>query len=204
MTETVVHVETLKQWKSVLDVWFEQGYDWIFKTQEYFEYSFEQGSRFLVLKDNKIWHSQTSQDVDVIEYADFMKQQEETMTKETYYVTQEQLDLIERAKIMSYTLTAITSRANLQKEFYAMTFRGIELQNAILRYLGGDISIEFKVKEEQLYRLWRIDDDKNRVYMIINNLGNPTWILDSEFAFTAPREEIEKWKTPAWDIEKVD
>ncbi len=28
MAETVVHVTTLKQWKSVLDVWFRQGYSW--------------------------------------------------------------------------------------------------------------------------------------------------------------------------------
>lgn len=26
--ETVLHVTTLEEWKSVLDVWFEQGYYW--------------------------------------------------------------------------------------------------------------------------------------------------------------------------------
>lgn len=64
-------------------------------------------------------------------------------------------------------------------------------------------SIEFKVKE-QLYRLCRIDELKNKVYMQTNSLGTPDWTSSTELSFTAPREEIEKWQAPAWEIEKAD
>ena len=158
--ETMVHVKTIEQWKSVLDVWFAQGHKWIFKTQEYFEYPFKRGSRFLVLQDNKIWHSQTSQDVDVIEYADFMEQQEKTMAKETYYVTQEQLDWIEIVRKSEFPIYDLIMMSGFRK--LVRGFKPKEDKD-LLKYLGGDTSIEFKVKE-QLYRLWRIDDGANRVY----------------------------------------
>ena len=70
------------------------------------------------------------------------------------------------------------------------------------QYLSGDNKIEFKVKE-QLYRLWRIDDDKNRVYMRFN-YGTPDWTSDIDYAFTAPLDEIKKHKTVSWEIEKAD
>ena len=34
--------------------------------------------------------------------------------------------------------------------------------------------------------------------------GTPTYSSNEYNAFTAPLEEIKKWKTPAWDIEDVD
>lgn len=122
---------------------------------------------------------------------------------ETYCVTQEQLDLIEKANRTPYPLTTITSRVNLQKDFDEMYFKTTELQKAILRYLGGDETIEFKVKE-QLYRLWRIDEGRELVYMTFGSAGTPTYTIFEDSAFTATLEEIKKWKTPAWDIEKAD
>lgn len=118
---------------------------------------------------------------------------------ETYYVTQEQLDLIESAKNLNYPLTGITAPKNLQKEFDKTNF---ENEKEILRYLGGDETIEFKVKET-LYRLWRIDDDGDKVYMMFG-FGTPTYTTNEDRAFTAPLEEIKKWKTPAWEIEEVN
>lgn len=117
----------------------------------------------------------------------------------TYYVTQEQLDLIESAKGLSYPLTGITAPEDFQEEFDKTHF---DNEKEILRYLGGDETIEFKVKE-QLYRLWRIDRDGDTVYMYFY-FDTPTYCLSSKFAFTAPLEEIKKWKTPSWEIEKAD
>lgn len=121
---------------------------------------------------------------------------------ETYYVTQEQLNLIEKATRTPYPLTTITSRVNLQKDFDEMYFKTTELQKAILRYLGGDETIEFKVKE-QLYRLWAIDRDGEKTYFDNYSLHAPA-TDDKYSAFTAPLEEIKKWQTPAWEIEKAD
>lgn len=71
-----------------------------------------------------------------------------------------------------------------------------------LRYLGGDETVEFKVKE-QLYRLWRIDDSGDTVYMKFS-YGTPDWTMYEDRAFTAPLQEIKKWQTQAWEIEKAD
>ncbi|MCT3056475.1 hypothetical protein [Leuconostoc citreum] len=203
MTETVVHVTTLDQWKSVLDVWFAQGYEWL-SYKGYREDYFRNGSRQLRLNPiNKITYSGSNlySEDDCIEYADFMAQQEKTMANETYYVTREQLDLINTIYEKLYSLDELvnchTEAKNPFDDF------SIPKGNALLRYLGGDTSVEFKVKE-QLYRLWRIDDDGDRVYMKFTKHGTPDWTMDEDNAFTAPREEIEKHKTPAWEIEEVD
>ncbi|MGR8774237.1 hypothetical protein N2E71_09980, partial [Leuconostoc citreum] len=77
-----------------------------------------------------------------------------------------------------------------------------ELDGPILRYIGGDSSIEFKL-QEQLYRLWRIDDEGDKVWFML--LGSdPDWTTNPPHAFTSPLEEIKKWQTPAWEIEVAD
>ena len=121
----------------------------------------------------------------------------------TYYVTQEQLKFIEYIKSRSFPAFKLISSGDEFKSLFvnANKFPTIFEQD-LLRYLGGDKTIEFKVKE-QLYRLWRIDDSGNSVYMQINGLGTPTFTINSEIAFTAPLEETKKWKTPAWEIEEV-
>lgn len=118
----------------------------------------------------------------------------------TYYVTQEQLDLLEKTKKLTYPLTALISINHFQKDFEKVDFKK---QKEVLRYLGGDETIEFKVKE-QLCRLWRLDDEGDSVYMIFGIYGTPTYTSNEDNAFTAPLEEIKKWQTPAWSLEKVD
>ena len=56
--------------------------------------------------------------------------------------------------------------------------------------------------KEQLYRLWRIDDDGDKVYLTFS-LGTPDWDSVKDCAFTAPLEEIKKHKTVSWEIEEV-
>lgn len=122
------------------------------------------------------------------------------MAKETYYVTQEQLDFLNTMYEELYSLDELLNRhteaRNLFDDF------SIPEGNAVLRYLGGDTSIEFKVKE-QLYLLWRIDNENDKVYMRINVFGTPSSTMHKNKAFTATEEEIKKWKTPAWEIEEV-
>lgn len=118
---------------------------------------------------------------------------------ETYYVTQDKLDLIINLKYMSFPLYKLT-HSERYKEI------GSEMdstqEKALLSYIGGDETIEFKVKET-LYRLWRIDDADDKVYMRFN-CGTPTYAGREYLAFTAPLEEIQKWQTPAWEIEEVN
>ena len=75
-----------------------------------------------------------------------------------------------------------------------------ELDPKVLRYIGGDESIEFKV--ETLYRLWRINTEGDKVYLKFLH-GTPDWTAYKYDAFTAPLEEIKKHKTISWEIEEV-
>lgn len=119
---------------------------------------------------------------------------------ETYYVTKDKLHLIEELKDKSFPLYKLTHSGRYKEVGSEMDSTQ---EKAMLRYVGGDETIEFKVKET-LYRLWRIDDDGDKVYMTIDGVGTPNRTLHKRFAFTAPQDEIKKWKTPAWEIEEVN
>ena len=208
MIETVVHVDTLDQWKSVLDVWFKQGYDWPLckGRNDYGEKFYYDGSRQLGLNANGFaeityWSLNDYDGDNIIEYTDFMAQKKEDNKMETYYVTQGQLDLIDDLKESDFPVYKFYGSNKYQPLAVANNLSS-KAEKMLLRYLGGDPTIEFKVKET-LYRLWRIDDNGDTVYMKFNGLGTPDWTGAKDYAFTAPLEEIEEWKNPAWEIEEV-
>ncbi|WP_273712430.1 hypothetical protein [Leuconostoc mesenteroides] len=199
MTETVVHVTTLEQWKSVLDVWFKQGYTWEhFYKWDYLENVFSGSSHYLHLDD---YISQTPViygNNQPIEYSEFMAQQkEDNKMAMVYEVSQSAFDELRMIKAHEGTslIGAIVAHAPFIKF--------IEVGNkAIIRYLADDPAIEFKVKEP-LYRLWAIDRDGDKTYFDNYSLHAPA--TDDKYgAFTAPLEEIKKWNNQAWSLEKVD
>ena len=197
MTETVVHVTTLEEWKSVLDVWFEQGYSWYSGDKTHMENYFKDGTRELLLdKDNDIVIPIPGKR-EPITYSEFMAQQKGDNKMATVYeVSQsvfDELQMIKAHEGMSLIKAIV---------IHAPFIKFIEVGNkAILRYLADDPAIVFKVKEP-LYRLWRVDDTGNRVYMLFR-FGTPDWTHHDYIAFTAPLEEIKKWQTSAWEIEEV-
>lgn len=202
MTETVVHVTTLDQWKSVLDVWFKRGYSWPLGEKEYSAEIFENGGRFLFLDDCITYSRLSFNRKKFIEYSEFVAQERKRNNEmETYYVTQEQLDLIVDLKKGNWPLARLVN----SEDIFNPLNNGLEMveEKAILRYLGGDETIDFKEKK-QLYRLWLTDTEQDKVYFRINLHNTPSSTEDAERAFTAPLEEIEKWKTPAWEIEEAD
>lgn len=82
MTETVVHVTTLEQWKSVLDVWFAQGYEWFRNGDSYREKYYSNDSNQLALNihdtdEITCFLNNDYRGDNLIEYADFMAQQKE-------------------------------------------------------------------------------------------------------------------------------
>ena len=204
MSETVVHVTTLWKWKSVLDVWFNQGYDWFDGYPYYLVSAFRNSGRYLILYDNGdiVYSSNNNKNKPFIEYSDFMAQQKEDKEVKTYYVTQEQLDLIEDLKSLSLPLYRLVNSTTNRINSLAQDIPD-ELERPLLRYIGGDETIEFKVKE-QLYRLSRLDKYGDTVYFTKKwGIGNPV-VSSKNYAFTAPLDEIKKWQTPAWEIEKAD
>ena len=199
MTKTVVHVTTLEQWKSVLDVWFKQGYAWPAGDKECSARIFENGGRFLFLDDYITYSMHNPDSKPFIEYSEFMAQQKEDKKMATVYeVSQSVFDELQRIK--AHEGISLIGAITLNAQY----IKSIEIGNkAILRYLADDPAIEFKVKET-LYRLSRIDGAGDKVYMNFTLSGNPDWAMSKDVAFTAPLEEIKKWQTPAWEIEKVD
>ena len=116
---------------------------------------------------------------------------------ETYYVTQSVFDTLQR--IRANEDTSLIGSITWNAQF----IESIKVGNkAIIRYLADDPAIEFKVKE-QLYRLWRIDDDGDKVYLTFS-LGTPDWDSVKDYAFTAPLKEIIKHKTISWHIEEAN
>lgn len=209
MAETVVHVTTLEQWKSVLDVWFNHGYDWeLFNTRnDYREDFYHDGSRQLGLNMNdcagiSYWSLNNYPGDNLIEYSEFVAQQRADNKMETYYVTQKQLDLIDDLKESDFPVYKFYGSNKYQPLAVANNLSS-KAEKMLLRYLGGDTSVEFKVKEP-LYRLWRVDDNGDTVYMKFNGLGTPDWTGAKDYAFTAPLEEIKKHKTTSWEIEEVE
>ena len=202
MTETIVHVTTLEQWKSVLDVWFKKGYKWNSGDTEYSGNLF-MNNKYLVLQffEGSYYIHCANEGLKSIEYSEFMAQQKEDKEVKTYYVTQEQLDLIEDLKRDSLPFFNLVNSATSEMELLATRIPD-ELDRPLLRYIGGDETIDFKVKET-LYRLWRIDKSGDKVYFKFY-FGTPDWSPAQLDAFTAPLEEIKKWQTPAWEIEKAD
>lgn len=202
MTETVVHVTTLEQWKSVLYVWFKQGNMWLDGGKGYSEDTFERGGRYLFLGGRITWSVSKPSSKPYIEYSEFMAQRKENNKMATYYVTKEQLDLIEELKSNGLPFYHLVNSIGEDVEDLSKNISD-ELERPILRYLGGDKTVEFKVKE-QLYRLYLVDVLGQRNYFTISNAtALPDRTVVKEKAFVETLEEIKKWQTPAWEIEKV-
>lgn len=191
MTETVVHVTTLEQWESVLDVWFKQGYAWPAGDKEYSGHIFEYGGRFLFLDDYIIYSINNYHDKPFIEYSEFIAQQKEDNKMATVYEVSQSV-FEELQKIKAHEGISLIGAITLNAQFIKSIKIG---SKAILRYLADDPAIEFKVKET-LYRLSRVDDVGDKVYMEFT-CGTPDWDCVKDNAFTAPLDEIKKWQTPA-------
>lgn len=206
--KTVVHVETLDEYQTVLETWFKKGYNWYKNTgeQKFNEYYFTlHNARYLLLDGKDIYRSAwlyPESMTGAVSFKEFKQQQEENNKMETYYVTQEQLDAIKELNDSPWPTNRllVNSDEHIIDLFY--TFNESK-DKALLRYLGGDPTIEFKVKDS-LYRLWRIDDADDKVYMSFNLFGTPSWTDSKYEAFTASLEEIKEWKTPSWSVEEVD
>lgn len=79
MTRTIVHVTTLDQWKSVLDVWFKQGYKWASGKRDHKDsYFTNENSYYLILTvTGDIFRCSEIYSSTFIEYSEFMSQNKE-------------------------------------------------------------------------------------------------------------------------------
>ena len=195
MTEkVVVHVTNFEQWKKVLRIWFDKGYTWKGRREDhrfYDELYTRLEPRYLYLYDTAgiKFSINLKPGTTALSYEDFMERNKEQKDLPVY-LTQEQADRIASGESVEVSF-----------KMESVTYNGLgEIEKATL---GETERVTLKVKKEPLYRLWRIDNDGDKIWFDFYDNDFPEWNANKEKAFTAPLEEIEKWKTPAWTVEPV-
>lgn len=121
-----------------------------------------------------------------------------------YFLTRKQLKFVERIKGVSFPGTTFASEKQTFDELFGngVVFDGT-FERDLLRYLGGDESVIFVISDP-MYRLHRVDDDGDDVYMSFNDSGTPSWTLDKGYAYVDSLDEIKKWHNPSYEIEPVE
>lgn len=209
-----VKVDNTKEWKDVLDYWFSNGSDWksvltyhegekqVYRLDLFKIFPYSPSVLALNVKNKSITQDKfypnvhNSDEVTFFTYEEFMTKY---VQSSDIFVSEYEYDLLEFVKEHHGTSLMQSIHDN-----YA------ELQNIrvgkkkILRYLGGDSSIELKIKEPQ-YRLYLIDKDGERVYFRLGENSNiPFHTSNPKKALVDIEENIKEWKTPAWSIERAD
>lgn len=205
MTEydEVVHVETLDEYQTVLETWFKKGYNWAnpLKLKFWDNYFTLHNARYLLLDDKTIRHS-TGLAIDTTKAMSFKEFMAKERGKVTYKVSAEQMAFIKEANENLYPASYLmVHNEEYEYMFSDAEYYGATFERDLLRYLGGDDSVVFKLKGP-LYRLKGKDTDGDIVYFT-QGLCPPSYTYDKEDAFMASHDEITRWETPFWEIEEV-
>lgn len=223
--DKVVHVETLSEYLSVLDRWFDKGYDWWdISTSEhdphpgYFNHD---GVRYLTLDDGIIScsveevYTKTGKSMS---FKEFLAREgvvtyspisiggiPEREQEVTYEVSEEQMAFLHKARENKYPATYLICDAEKYRALFSGYEYTEEFERDLLKYVSGDENVVFKVKGP-LYLLKGKDRDGDTVYFRLNTLDAPTYVYEDykSDAFKASHDEIVRWETPFWKAEPVD
>lgn len=206
MTEydEIIHVETLKEYRAVLDKWFDKGYDWgtALHSQDLHEEYFNRiGARYLTLEADRIGYS-FGLVIDKTKATPFKEFMAKELGKVTYEVSEEQMEFIKEAKGSAYPATYLMCYDNVYKAQFSDVEYGTTFEQDLLRYLGGDESAVFQLKDP-VFMLEGKDADGDTVYFT-RGLYPPSYTYDKSEAFVASHEEITRWNTPFWEIVLVE
>ena len=201
--DEVVHIETLSEYRAVLDKWFEKGYDFFSNlgTQDpHEEYFTKLDAQYVTLQANIIGYSAEKhvwdENLKVTPFKEFMAKE---LGKATYEVSVEQMAFIKGARENPYPASYLM----VQYYEYTSMFSGVEygttFEQDLLRYLGGNESVVFQLKDP-LFMLKGRDTDGDAVYFTVDGVGAPTYTYEESDALTASLKEITRWNTPFWEI----
>lgn len=215
--EVVVRVDTLEEYRAVLDKWFAKGYAWSYGiSTSYHEEYFKGGGRYLILDDGLIGYSAgkhvRDENLKVTSFKEFMAKElgvtpgpnsigdipEQEPGKVTYEVSEEQMAFIKEVKDSAYPASSLVINDNEYMNMFDEEY-GTTFERDLLRYLGGDESVVFQLKDP-LFMLKGKDTDGDAVYFTTYGVGVPTYTYVESEAFTASHEEITLWNTPFWEI----
>ena len=223
--EVVVRVDTVEEYRAVLDKWFDKGYDWITSlcSQDYHEGYFHGGGRYLILEADRRISSSSGQyvrdeNLKVTPFKEFMAKEqgvtpwvpapedipEQEHGKVTYEVSEEQMKFIKEAKENQYPASYLMVHDDEYVNMFSDVEYGTTFERDLLKYLSGDESVVFQLKDP-LFMLKGKDTDGDAVYFTVDPYRlAPTYTYDKSYAFTAPHEEITRWDNPFWEIEPVE
>lgn len=202
--EVVVRVDTVEEYRAVLEKWFKEGHDWYCSSSEqktHADYFTKYNARYLLLEGCRISHS-TGEAIDTTKAMSFKEFMAKERGEVTYEVSEEQMAFIKEVKESPYPASYLMVHDNEYRNIYSEVDYGSTFERDLLRYLGGDDSVVFQLKDP-LFMLKGRDPDGDIVYFT-QGLYPPSYTYDKEDAFTAPHEEITHWKTPFWEIEPVE
>lgn len=208
MTEskgTVVHVGTVEEYSAVLEKWFKEGHDWYSNTngkqKTHADYFTKYNARYLLL-ECRISHS-TGEAIDTTKAVSFKEFMAKERGKVTYEVSEVQMKFIKEAKGSAYPATYLVWGDKEYKGLFSGYEYTEEFERDLLRYLGGDESVVFQLKDP-LFMLKGRDTDGDAVYFRLNTLDVPTYTYDKPQAFVASLKVITRWNTPFWEIVLVE
>lgn len=207
MTEydKVVHVETLDEYRTVLETWFKKGYGWAsnpLKRKFWDNYFTLHNARYLVLDDKAILNS-TGEAIDTskaMSFNEFMAKERDMIT---YEVSEGQLGFIREGRESPYPASYLTVHNEKYDKLFSDVGYGTTFERDLLKYIAGDENVVFKVKDPR-FMLKGKDTDGDIVYFTVDGVGAPTYTYDKPDAFIASHEEITCWNTPFWEIVRVD
>jgi len=209
MTEydEVVHVETLEEYRAVLDKWFENGYDFFSNlgTQDpHEEYFTKLDAQYVTLQANIIGYSAEKhvwdENLKVTPFKEYMAKERGEVT---YEVSEELMAFINKVKDSEYPASYLVAN---DKEYEYLVYGveyGTTFERDLLRYLGGDDSVVFQLKDP-LFMLKGKSADGDTVYFKLNIVELPTYTRGESDAFVASLKVITSWKTPFWEIVLVE
>lgn len=226
MTEydEVIRVETLSEYRAVLDKWFDKGYNWgtTRRSQDHHEeYFTESSGRYLILDEGDISYSAgkhvREENLKVTPFKEFMAKEwevtpgpnsigdipEQERGKVTYEVSEVQMKFIKEAKGSAYPATYLVWGDKEYKGLFSGYEYTEEFERDLLRYLGGDESVVFQLMDP-VFMLKGRDTDGDAVYFRLNTLDVPTYTYDKPQAFVASLKVITRWNTPFWEIVLVE
>lgn len=207
MTEydEVVHVETLEEYRAVLDKWFKEGHDWYYSSSEqktHADYFTKYNARYLLLEGCRISYL-TGEAIDTTKAVSFKEYMAKERGEVTYEVSEEQMAFINKVKDSEYPASyLVTNDKEYEYLVYGVEY-GTTFEQDLLRYLGGDDSVVFQLKDP-LFMLKGKSADGDTVYFKLNIVELPTYTRGESDAFVASLKVITRWKTPFWEIEPVD
>lgn len=147
--ELIVQVESEEQWNTVVQKWLDEGYRWRSGREGLLTYLFYSGSRQLTLgdtpdlTDKEITYSRMNlaEKSATISFKKFMKKGKKKSKKKIYEVNAKQNSLINDVIRNPYPADQLFGRGNDFLSAFAL-YSKVEGED-LLKYIGGDESIEF-------------------------------------------------------------